>query len=92
MHPHLDAQTFLMVQIFGLGIKYTANPDHKSPGQLTDKAGEQLKLGPENIIGWTVIPLFDEYVVYVFSSVLIYPLLCEIPGNMISLWSVGKAC
>ena len=48
------------MQLFGLSIKYTANSDHKNPGKLTDKKGEELKIGPENIIGWTMVPLFNE--------------------------------
>ena len=50
----------MIVQLFGLGIKYTATTDHKDPGKLTDTRGADLELSTDNIIGWTVLPLFDE--------------------------------
>ncbi|KAK6190965.1 hypothetical protein SNE40_002721 [Patella caerulea] len=59
IHPFYDPYSCLIIQIFGLKLKYKPLADHSKPGTLTGINGEQLELGMQDIIGWSVVPLFD---------------------------------
>lgn len=59
MKPHYDTNSVLMIQIFGMTLKYKALADHSAPGIIKNLQGEDLTVGDEQILGWTAMPLFD---------------------------------
>ncbi|ESP04135.1 hypothetical protein LOTGIDRAFT_237550 [Lottia gigantea] len=59
LHPFYDPYSCLIIQIFGLKLKYKAESSHSKPGVVTGMKGEKLNLDMENIIGWSVVPIFE---------------------------------
>lgn len=60
LHPFYDENSCLLIQLYGLDIKYTCRIDHDGPGKLKNSKDQELTLGNEQILGWTVVPLFEE--------------------------------
>lgn len=58
LHPFYDENSCLLIQLYGLDVKYTSRIEHDAPGKLKNSKDQELTLGNEHIIGWTVIPLF----------------------------------
>lgn len=60
LHPFYDQYSCLVIQLFGLEVKYHPKPDHKSVGTVTDVNNRELSLeDTDRILGWTVVPLFE---------------------------------
>ncbi|XP_078598264.1 uncharacterized protein LOC144874218 isoform X10 [Branchiostoma floridae x Branchiostoma japonicum] len=59
IHPHLEPNTCLLIQVFGLDAVYTPQPDGSGPGTVTGKRGQEVRLTTESQLGWTAVPLFD---------------------------------
>ncbi|XP_060065450.1 uncharacterized protein LOC132545744 isoform X1 [Ylistrum balloti] len=59
LKPHYDTNSVLMIQIFGVTIKYKALADHNSAGIVRTLQGEDLVVTDDQILGWTAMPLFE---------------------------------
>ncbi|XP_078681959.1 uncharacterized protein LOC144916622 isoform X2 [Branchiostoma floridae x Branchiostoma belcheri] len=59
IHPHLEPNTCLLIQVFGLDAVYTPHPDGTERGTVTGKRGQDVRLTTESQLGWTAVPLFD---------------------------------
>lgn len=60
LHPFYDQYSCLVIQLFGLEVKYQPKPDHREPGKVTDVRGHELSLEDEaRIIGWAIVPMFE---------------------------------
>ncbi|CAC5371615.1 unnamed protein product [Mytilus coruscus] len=59
LHPFYDENSVLLIQLYGLDVKYTSRIEHDGPGKLRTSKDQELSLGNEQIIGWTVVPLFE---------------------------------
>ncbi|XP_069134826.1 uncharacterized protein [Argopecten irradians] len=59
LKPHYDTNSVLMIQIFGVTLKYKALADHNGPGLIRNLQGEDLNISEDQIIGWTAMPLFE---------------------------------
>ncbi|KAL4223925.1 hypothetical protein ACF0H5_017387 [Mactra antiquata] len=60
LHPFYDQYSCLIIQLFGLEIKYHPTADHQQAGRVTDIHGNELSLEDEDrILGWAVVPLFE---------------------------------
>ncbi|KAL5015854.1 hypothetical protein ScPMuIL_005443 [Solemya velum] len=59
LHPFYDDYTCLIIQLFGLDLLYRPKPTHDEPGTVHNLHGQDLDLGDDQILGWTVLPLFS---------------------------------
>ena len=61
LHPFYDPYSCLIIQLFGLEVAYHPQDNHNAVGKVTDVRGRELTLEDEDsIIGWAVVPLFEE--------------------------------
>ena len=63
LHPHRDAHSVLMVQLFGVDMFYRPTSKHDQPGLIKARDGPLDELGEHALLGWAVLPLFKQYVV-----------------------------
>ena len=59
MHPIYDQHSCLLIQLIGLKMVYKYQKDHKKAGIVEKADGVPLAIANEEIIGWTVLPLFE---------------------------------
>ncbi|CAG5136649.1 unnamed protein product [Candidula unifasciata] len=59
MNPFYDSNSCLIIQLFGLKVLYRPQADHKSPGMVQKPDGTSLVISKDELIGWTVVPLFE---------------------------------
>lgn len=59
LHPYLDENSILLVQIYGLDVIYTPDPSGQRPGTIVPRSGEVLELNAQSQLGWSAVPLFD---------------------------------
>ncbi|XP_056008915.1 uncharacterized protein LOC125662842 isoform X2 [Ostrea edulis] len=59
MHPFYDNYSCLIIQIFGLDLIYRMKPEHDEPGTVHSIKNGELALGDEQILAWTVVPMFE---------------------------------
>ncbi|XP_053311919.1 uncharacterized protein LOC128473690 [Spea bombifrons] len=76
LHPYLDQQSVLLVQIFGMNATYIPNQNTNQRGHVLSRNGQDLQLEP--VLGWTVVPLFDRN--YVNSGIHSAPLFQGLPN------------
>ena len=59
LHPFYDNYSCLIIQLFGLDLIYRMQPDHDEPGTVHSIKNDELSLGDDETLGWTVVPLFE---------------------------------
>lgn len=59
LHPHYDTKSVAVIQLFGLTVKYKARADHSAPGFVKNPNGDELVMKEEQVLAWTVMPLFE---------------------------------
>ncbi|XP_072263452.1 uncharacterized protein [Pyxicephalus adspersus] len=76
LHPYLDDNSVLLVQLFGMAATYVPHTSRDERGRVISKNGQELELQP--ILGWTVFSLFDSN--YVNSGIHSAPLFQGFPN------------
>ncbi|XP_075709141.1 uncharacterized protein LOC142742856 isoform X3 [Rhinoderma darwinii] len=91
LHPYLDINSVLLVQVFGMTAAYIRHPSNDQRGHVISNNGEEIELQPP--LGWTVFPLFDRH--YVNSGIHSAPLFQGLPNaailQSVSMTSVKAA-
>ncbi|KAG9492735.1 hypothetical protein GDO78_000957 [Eleutherodactylus coqui] len=91
LHPYLDVNSVLLVQVFGMAAAYIPHPSNDQRGHVISNDGQEIELQPP--LGWTVFPLFDRH--YVNSGIHSAPLFQGLPNTeflqSVSLTSVKSA-
>ncbi|XP_056412661.1 uncharacterized protein LOC130355880 isoform X2 [Hyla sarda] len=91
LHPHLDVNSVLLVQVFGMAAAYIPYPSNDQRGHVISHNGQEIELQPP--LGWAVFPLFDRY--YVNSGIHSSPLFTGLPNaaflQSVSVTSVKAA-
>ncbi|XP_075120902.1 uncharacterized protein LOC142195209 [Leptodactylus fuscus] len=91
LHPYLDVNSVLLVQVFGMAATYVPSPSNDQRGHVISNNGQEIELQPS--LGWTVFPLFDRH--YVNSGIHSAPLFQGLPNaaflQSISVTSVKEA-
>ncbi|KAG8587863.1 hypothetical protein GDO81_005802 [Engystomops pustulosus] len=62
LHPYLDVNSVLLVQIFGMAATYIPHPSNDQCGQVISNNGQEINL--QAPLGWTIFPLFDRYCIH----------------------------
>ncbi|CAM5104546.1 unnamed protein product, partial [Natator depressus] len=78
LHPYLDDNSVLLIQIFCLSAIYVPDPSGQRPGKVISHPGQILELNTQSQLGWTAVPLFDSN--YVRSGVHSAPLFQGSPS------------
>ncbi|XP_044141558.1 uncharacterized protein LOC122931550 [Bufo gargarizans] len=76
LHPYLDINSVLLVQVFGMVATYIPHLRNEQRGQVISSNGQEIQLQPP--LGWTVFPLFDRH--YVNSGIHSAPLFQGLPN------------
>ncbi|XP_075053847.1 uncharacterized protein LOC142139886 [Mixophyes fleayi] len=76
LHPYLDNNSVLLVQIFGMAATYIPHASSDQRGHVISQNGQELEL--HSLLGWTVFPLFDRH--YVNSGSHSVPLFQGLPN------------
>ncbi|XP_063810104.1 uncharacterized protein LOC135031779 isoform X2 [Pseudophryne corroboree] len=76
LHPYLDSNTVLLVQLFGMSATYIPHARGDQRGHVISQSGQQLELHAP--LGWTVFPLFERQ--YVYSGIHSAPLFQGLPN------------
>ncbi|XP_069827888.1 uncharacterized protein [Dendropsophus ebraccatus] len=76
LHPYLDGNSVLLVQVFGMAATYIPHQSNDQRGHVTSRNGQEIELQPP--LGWTVFPLFDRQ--YVNSGIHSAPLFQGLPN------------
>ncbi|XP_077995576.1 uncharacterized protein LOC144449044 [Glandiceps talaboti] len=79
IHPHMDVNSIILIQIFSLDAIYTPSPDGLNPGTITGPDGDEAKLGTDSQKGWAAAPLFNGP--YVMQGVHHLPLFEGTPSS-----------
>ncbi|XP_071992550.1 uncharacterized protein [Engystomops pustulosus] len=91
LHPYLDVNSVLLVQIFGMAATYIPHPSNDQCGQVISNNGQEINL--QAPLGWTIFPLFDRQ--YVNSGIHSAPLFQGLPNaaflQSVSVMSVKEA-
>jgi hypothetical protein len=59
MHPFYDDNSCLIILVYGLDLIYRMKPEHDEPGTVHSIKNGELALGDEQILAWTVVPVFE---------------------------------
>ncbi|CAM4571831.1 unnamed protein product [Lepidochelys kempii] len=78
LHPYLDDNSVLLIQIFCLNAIYVPDPSGQRAGKVISHPGQILELNTQSQLGWTVVPVFDSD--YVRSGVHSAPLFQGSPS------------
>ncbi|XP_066492564.1 uncharacterized protein [Tiliqua scincoides] len=79
LHPYLDDNSVLLVQIYGLDVIYTPDPSGQRPGTIVPRSGGVLELNAQSQLGWSTLPLFDRN--YVRTGIHSAPLFQGAPNT-----------
>uniref|UniRef100_T1INR2 phosphorylase kinase n=1 Tax=Strigamia maritima TaxID=126957 RepID=T1INR2_STRMM len=72
LHPFLDNNSTLLVELFGLEVVYERDPTGIGYGNISSKSGSHLKINLDFPLAWTVVRLFNKG--FINCGLHIYPL------------------
>ncbi|XP_076453203.1 uncharacterized protein LOC143288510 isoform X2 [Babylonia areolata] len=64
LYPFYDDNSVLVLRLLAFSVAYRPTADNKLPGALIGADGDQMDVTADNVLGWTVLPLFDGNSVY----------------------------